>query len=98
MCAKLTSTPSSRVKWEGYTLEELRCQRALAKARIMVAQNRVDRDVARLRTVFTGHSPNLGSSTIGRMLSALSYLDWAIISITLIRKIAPLFSHKKKNG
>ena len=37
----------------------------------------------------------MGRSTLGRMLSALSYIDWAILGITLIRKVAPFFSHKK---
>ncbi|MGM9853106.1 MAG: hypothetical protein ACI30N_03960 [Muribaculaceae bacterium] len=82
-------------KWEGYTLEELRCQRALVQARIIVAEHDVDRNVARLKTVLTGGHPNMGRSTLGRMLSALSYIDWAIIGITLVRKVAPFFSHRK---
>lgn len=85
-------------KWEGYTLEELRCQRALAQARIIVAEHDVDRNVVRLKAALTGEHPNMGRSTLGRMLSVLSYLDWAILGVSLVRKVAPFFSHKKDRG
>ncbi len=88
----------SKTKWEGYTLEELRCQRTLAQSRIMLAENRIDRDIASLQKTLAGGRPNIGHSVVGRMLGALSYLDWAIISISLFRKLAPLFSHKSRRG
>lgn len=93
---KLTTSKSNRRRrWEGYNLEELRCQRALAQARIMIEQHRLNRDVASLRESITKRDPSSRSTMIGRMLGALSYMDWILLGIGAYRRLAPLLRKRK---
>lgn len=80
-------------RWSGYTLEELRNQRALVQARIMIERHRLATSVDDVRhSVLTRTRP---TTVLGRILGALSYLDWAILGVTLFRKFSPLFNKKK---
>lgn len=83
-----------RRKWAGYTLAELRGQRELVNTRIAVERNSLADDVDELREKITLRSRP--ASVAGKMFSALSYLDWIILSVSFFRKIAPLFNRRKR--
>lgn len=91
---KLTnSTRNSNKKpdeWQGYTLEQIAYERAVALARIEIQKNRMDTGTQRMRA----GNFSLGSAMFSKILSALSYVDYAVIAIQLYRRIAPLFRKK----
>lgn len=81
-------------RWEGYTLEDLRNQRTIVNTRIMVERCRLADEVDTLRDkVLTTSRPN---SMMGRMFSALSYLDWIMLGVTLWRRLSPLFVRRHR--
>lgn len=82
-------------RWTGYTLEELRNQRTIVNARIMIERHRLATNVDRLRETFVARSKP--ASVVSRMFSALTYIDWAVMGITVIRKVAPLFSSNHRH-
>lgn len=92
--APIRHLSNNKPRWEGYTLEELKSQRTIVEARIVLARYRVESGFHNLHHNLTHTSPNLGKSAIGRMLSALTYLDWAILAIGLFRKLSPIFRHR----
>ena len=81
-------------RWAGYTLEELRNQRTLVNARIMIERHRLSCDVNDLRESVVAKSKPV--TIAGRMFSALSYLDWVVMGVTAIRKISPLFRRHRR--
>ena len=80
-------------KWIGYNLAELRDQRTLVNARIVIERHRLAHDIKNLRGNFSDRTRP--ATVVGRLLGALSYMDWAIVGITLIRKFGPLFKRRK---
>lgn len=81
-------------RWEGYTLEELRCQRALVNARMMIAQNTLSGDVERVRETFACRSKTSHNTMLGRMIGALSYMDWIMLGVGLYRRLSPLLRRR----
>lgn len=86
---------SRKRRWEGYNLEELRCQRALVNARIMIAQHHLGEDVEKVRNTFNGHTKTTHNTMLGRMIGALSYMDWIMLGIGLYKKLSPLLNRHK---
>lgn len=80
--------------WPGYTLAELRNQRTLTNARIIIERHRLAHSVDLLRDNFTNRTNPV--TVVGRLLGALNYIDWAIIGVTMFRKLSPLFRRKKR--
>ncbi len=84
--------------WSGYTLEELRYQRALVHLRREVAKEKLingSRTVAREGIVpMTGHAQGI----MAKMVSALDYFDYAYIAYKAggkVMKFLRLFQRKK---
>lgn len=78
--------------WEGYTLQDLRNQRTIVNTHIMVERCRLADEVEELRTkMMTSARPG---SMMGRMFSALSYLDWMVLAISLWRRLSPIFKRR----
>lgn len=92
MNLKQIASPNRR--WEGYNFEELRAQRTLCAARIMIERNNLARETDRLRAAFTERDRTMKSTLLGRMVSALNYMDWMVLGINIFRHLAPLFRRK----
>lgn len=80
-------------RWPGYTLDELRLQRALVQGRIMVERYNLSNGVGRIRDgVNEMRSP---TSVAGRILGALGYMDWIVLGLSAMRKFGVLFKKRK---
>lgn len=77
------------VKWKGYTFDELEEQILLTDARIMAQKVALRNKVEWIKT--GKFIPGLG----GKLFSALSYADYAVVGITAIRKLIKLFKSIK---
>lgn len=94
--------------FKGYTLDELRYQRALVMLRREFAKQKVNHKLRTIRktNAFTGTASGSKSSGLvragsiaSRILSGMNYLDYAMIGISAfgtVRKIASFFGRKKK--
>lgn len=77
--------------WQGYTMDEIAYQKALALARIEVTKERMNMDLERVKkgNVF------LSGSWFKRIMRIVDYTDVFVIGLTLWRKVWPLFSRRK---
>ncbi len=80
----------SHLTWGGYTLEQIAYERALTLARLEVEKDRLAQRSDRMRAGNFSMSPSIFS----RLLSALNYVDYAVIATQLYRKLSPLFKKK----
>jgi len=77
-----------QTEWEGFTLEEIRYHRALTLSRISVKRELLLMNVKHL---YSGRNPQSGSrSIVGRVMSAFSVMDYAIIGLRLFAKFSPM--------
>lgn len=113
--AKTGKTPARRnipphrnkdIEFKGYTLEELRYQRALlalqaefCKEKILVTTEKIRR-----RTPFSAEGQKDAAKNIkgipGKILKGLSFLDYLTLGFTVftsVRKIFGFFHRKKRN-
>ena len=92
MKANKTKKYESKPEWRGYTMDELAYHKALTLARIEMAKERLDYDVDHIKkgNVF------LSGSWFGRIMKMLDYSDFIVIALTVWRKLAPVFSKKRK--
>lgn len=82
------NSPIPRKRWPGYTIDELRCRRTLVAADIMVTRHDLATQIKRIRgDVFR---PRHASTVVGRIFGAMSYMDWALLAISLWRRISRL--------
>lgn len=93
-------------KFKGYTLEELRYQRALVLLQKEFCKSRITRNVHNLQKS-NPLSPSTAASSLpgkvgfvaSKLLTGLNYLDYAMIGFSLFgtaRKIFSVFRRKKK--
>jgi len=77
-------------QWKGYTLEEIRFQRVLAMMRVELVQQEMFKQVEPYtsKTRFAG-------AMAGRIAGALNFMDYAMIAITVGRKLYSIFHRKK---
>lgn len=81
-------------EWEGLTLDEIRYARALTETRIMISKETL---AARTRNVVSGEAINDNAKTmLGRMLGALSWLDYGLIAMRIGSRLVALFHKGKK--
>lgn len=78
--------------WKGFTLNEMRRERAVALALIEVEKERASIDYERARHGNFG----LPGSIFTRLLGALSYADYLVLGVQLFRRLSPIFSKKDK--
>lgn len=76
--------------WKGYTLEELRFQRMLALAKADIGKQIFTARVSQLQDAATNPS-----TIAGKLTSALSYFDYAIIAFRLAKSASRLFHRIK---
>ncbi len=80
-------------QWEGLTLDELRYARAMTRTRIDIARQII---MLQGRQIFDGHFSGTGSrSMLGRMFSALNYMDYALIAMRFGSRIFKVFRKGK---
>lgn len=81
-------------EWDGLTLDEIRYARALTETRIMISREVLS---ARTHGVLSGKAINSNAqSMMGRMLGALSWLDYGVIALRVTSKLRSMFSRNKK--
>jgi hypothetical protein len=93
-------------KFKGYTLEELRYQRALVLLQKEFCKSRITRNVNHLQknnplspSSASGSLPGKVGFVASKLLTGLNYLDYAMIGFSLFgtaRKIFSIFRRKKK--
>ena len=77
--------PHNNEEWKGYTLEEIRYARAYTAARMELNRERL---TARARDMQkTGLKPGVSKGMLGKMLGAFSYIDIALLSWRVGRKL-----------
>lgn len=95
----------AHVKFDGYTLDEIRYQRALIALQKEFSLNRINRSVANLQKNNPLTPEGAASSLSGnagwvasRLVKGLGYLDYAMIGFTAfgtVRKVFSFFKRKK---
>lgn len=97
----ITDLTQAKTTFKGYTLEELRYQRALVMLQREFCKNRMMRNLGNLKqsnplspnfavSKFAGKSGSIAS----KILSGMSYLDYAMLGFSAfksVRKIVKLF-------
>lgn len=97
--------PAEAPRFKGYTLDELRYQRALTALQKDFCRTKMINNVGQLRK-YNPLSSSGSTSTVGklghiatRIASGMSYLDYAMIGFSLFssaRKVYSFFRRKKK--
>ena len=77
--------PHNTEEWKGYTLEEIRYARAYTAARMELNRERL---TARARDMQkNGLKPGVSKGMLGKMLGAFSYIDIALLTWRVGRKL-----------
>lgn len=80
-------------EWEGLTLDEVRYARALTETRILISREIL---AARAKSTLQGRALGSGGrSMLGRMLGALSVLDYGLIALRVGSKLLGIFRRRK---
>lgn len=92
-------------EFHGYTLEEIRYQRALVSLQLEFCKNKIIKNFANIQKVNPLSPTSVASSFSGKagavirkLLNGLNYLDYAVLGFSLfssIRKITSFFRKKK---
>lgn len=84
----------SQTEWKGMTLDEIRYARIINELRIQMAKDKLSGSTQGL---VSGNTFKMRpSSMIGRMLGALSWLDYGLIALRLSSKFSKVYNRKKK--
>lgn len=78
-------------RWRGYTLEELRTQRLVTQARIMVEKAHLDHIAEGFRRREEGRR-----SVLQKILGALDVIDYSVMGYTVIQRLSTLFGRRKR--
>lgn len=90
----MTSMDTSMQKeWKGYTLDEIRIRRIMCLTRIELERSK-------LMTATQSYT-NVGSRLssvpiVGKLYSALDYIDYATLAFNIVKKAMKIFRHRKK--
>lgn len=90
----MSKNKNTKPEWPGYSMDDIAYHRALTLARIEITKERMGMDVDRIKkgNIFLSHS------WFSRIMKMVDYTDVFVIGISLWRKIAPIFSRKKKKS
>lgn len=78
----IDSTPPQRPErkpWRGYTLDELRYQRMLVGARMLIERERLAQSIKGPR--------DSGTPTVGTFKTWMGYVDYAVTAISVLRSV-----------
>lgn len=101
MAEEIIEKPAARFK--GYTLEELRYQRAMTALQKEFAKSRIAHKVnnVRKRSFFGKDTSTSTFSKVGgiaaKLLSGVSYLDYAMLGMTLFKSGKKIYSFFRRN-
>lgn len=79
--------PHTQPNWQGYTLDELRYQRALVSARVEIQKERLLNQTNALRGTFGQLKP---SGIWGKLFSSLSVIDYGILAFRTVRRVSSM--------
>lgn len=89
------SDKSQPMPTKGYTIDELRYQRALAMARSEIARMHMVDAYESTRSAIS--NPSSSGGIIGRIMSSLDYIDYAVTGYRIWKKIAGIVRRKRAN-
>ncbi len=87
------SYPHEHPEWGGYTLEELRFQRAVNTARLEIQKERL---IAYFRGVQSSAGLANTSGWFGRIFNSFSYFEYGIMAFRLVRRAFSTFKKFRK--
>lgn len=82
-------------EWKGYTIDELRYQKAFALARVEIQKEKMAIAASQLKEGMPGVKAH---GIYGKLLGSLNYLDYVIIAYKLSSKVFSMFKsvrHRK---
>ncbi len=80
--------------WKGYTLDDLRYERAVALARLEIQKEKLAMSASEMRSGVPGIA---GGGILGKLMGSLNYLDYAILAFRTFRFVSKRFrSFRKK--
>ncbi len=85
--------PQHDVNWKGYTIDEIRYQRAFTLARLEIEKARIFNAT---QNIYKGVERQTSTGIVGRLLSSLSYLDYAVIAFKFGRRILNIFGSLRR--
>lgn len=77
--------------WGGYTLDDLRYQRAVTLARMEVEKEKLMLGVDEVKSGMPGAG---GSGIMGKIVGSLSYIDYIVLAFRLTRSLSRAFKRK----
>lgn len=83
--------PLTPHKWNGFSLEELKARQAVNDKRIELCKADLENSFAALKA-----SGNTVKTISGKVFSALSYMDYVVLALTVIRKVRSLITRFRK--
>lgn len=85
--AQKKESPHKNNNWQGYTIDELRYQRALTSARLEIQKERLLNSFDTMRGTFGTMQP---TGIVGKMLKSLSLIDYGIIAFRLFNRVSAI--------
>lgn len=77
-------------RWNGYSLDELRTQRVIVQARILIERNRLEMAYGSIK-----ERRAQDKSMLKRILGALNVIDYGVMAIGLVRKVNAIVAHMR---
>lgn len=79
--------------WKGYTLEELKYQRAYTSARLEIQRQRIVLNIHKMKN---GGGTSVASSWTGRLLSSFSYFDIGLFTFKIGKRVFKTIKRLKR--
>lgn len=78
--------PHNSENWNGYTLDELRYQRALTSARLEIEKEKLMQGINSMRSGLPSFSS--GNSILAKIAGSLNYIDYAVLAFRLFKTVS----------
>lgn len=75
-------------EWKGYTIDELRYQRAYALARLELEKEKI---VSGFHHIYKSTPGTMGTGIMRKMMGGLTYIDYAVLAYKLGHRIYKMF-------
>lgn len=76
------------IQWNGYDMEELRYQRAYTLAKLEIQKEKL---TGGFRQIYDSSAGIMGNGIMKKMISGLSYFDYAILAFRLGKRVYKMF-------
>lgn len=83
----MKKTPHHQPGWQGYTIDELRYQRALTAARLEIQKERLVNQIDTLKGTFGIMKPK---GIFGKMFKSLDVIDYGILAFRTVRRVTSM--------